>query len=61
MDRPRNPGEDILPRLWAAASRATGEERRLLLEAAKMIDTLRTLVGIRHEVELEDAEPEGNA
>jgi hypothetical protein len=31
------------------------------VEAAEAIATLRTLVGIRQEIELEDAEPEGNA
>ena len=32
-----------------------------MVEAAEVIATLRTLVGIRQEIELEDAEPEGNA
>ena len=32
-----------------------------MIEAAEAIATLRQLVGIRQEIELEDAEPEGNA
>lgn len=33
----------------------------VMLEAVETIETLRILVGIRQEIELEDAEPEGNA
>lgn len=32
-----------------------------MLEGAEAIETLRILVGIRRDIELEDAEPEGNA
>jgi hypothetical protein len=52
---------DIVARLRAAASFAASDERRaLLLDAAEAIETLRALVGIRREIELEDAEPEGH-
>jgi len=52
---------DIVDRLRMAASFAASDERRaLLLDAAEAIETLRTLVGIRREIELEDAEPEGH-
>lgn len=37
------------------------EMAAMLAEAVEVIETLRTLVGIRQEIELEDAEPEGNA
>jgi hypothetical protein len=37
------------------------EMAAMLKEAADVIATLRTLVGIRQEIELEDVEPEGNA
>ncbi|MDR7032404.1 hypothetical protein [Mesorhizobium sp. BE184] len=37
------------------------EMAAMMLEAAEAIGTLRQLVGIRREIELEDAEPEGNA
>lgn len=37
------------------------EMASMMAEAAEVIATLRTLVGIRAEIELEDAEPEGNA
>ena len=52
---------DILERLWAAAAKADPVDAPLLLEAAKTIETLRTLVGIREEIELEDEEPQGHA
>jgi hypothetical protein len=56
-------GPDILIRLREAAA-AIGiapETRHLLLEAVETIETLRVLVGIRDEIELEDTEPEGHA
>jgi len=37
------------------------EMAAMIAEAASVIETLRTLVGIRQEIELEDVEPEGNA
>lgn len=37
------------------------EMAAMLTEAVEVIETLRVLVGIRQEIELEDAEPEGNA
>ena len=52
---------DIIPRLLAAAENAPAEIAALLKEAAEDIETLRTLVGIREEVELEFAEPAGTA
>ncbi|MFC3637710.1 hypothetical protein ACFONL_10035 [Camelimonas fluminis] len=53
--------EDIVPRLLAAAVREREKTAVLLKEAADTIETLRVLVGIREEVELEDAVPAGNA
>lgn len=50
---------DIVERL--RAQRAGRVQKALMLEAAETIETLRVLVGIRAEIELEDAEPEGNA
>jgi len=52
---------DIVPRLLAAAENSPAELAKLLKEAAEDIETLRVLVGIREEVELEDAEPAGSA
>jgi hypothetical protein len=40
---------------------ADPDTRALLGEAIETIETLRVLVGIREEIELEDAEPEGHA
>lgn len=37
------------------------EMAAMIVEAIEVIETLRQLVGIRQEIELEDAEPEGNA
>lgn len=51
---------DIVDRLRMAASFAASDERRaLLIDAAEAIETLRILVGIREEMDLEDTEPEG--
>ncbi len=53
---------DIVERLRHAASFAASDERRaLLIDAAETIETLRTLLAIRDEIELEDTEPEGHA
>jgi hypothetical protein len=52
---------DILIRLWTAMRTADPETRAILAEAMETIKTLRVLVGIREEIELEDAEPEGHA
>jgi hypothetical protein len=52
---------DIIPRLIAAAEAAPSDLAALLKEAAEDIETLRTLVGIREEVELEFADPAGHA
>lgn len=61
-DEPRKP--DILNRLRFYADHiddapASGLEA-ILREAAETIETLRTLVGIKEEIWLEDVEPEGN-
>lgn len=60
MDHP-----DILDRLKEAAlsvdDTPVAELEDLLKEAARVIETLRTLVGIRDEIELEDTPAEGNA
>jgi hypothetical protein len=59
------PAADVLLRLRYAAEHPdsyTPEElAALLVEAAEAIETLRLLVGIRKEIEIEDAEPEGHA
>lgn len=39
--------------------RPVSEIEALLEKAAHVIETLRTLIGIRREVELEDSEPKG--
>ncbi|WP_156771733.1 hypothetical protein [Labrys sp. WJW] len=63
MAKPPPPAVDIVPRLRMVATEvddtAIDEVVALLLEAAEDIETLRLLVGIRKEIELEDAEPEG--
>lgn len=63
MADPEKP--DIVARLKSAAYGADDmlieDIEALFNEAAKQIETLRILVGIRQEIELEDAEPEGNA
>lgn len=60
MDKP----PDIVDRLLEAADAPEALSRSdmqvLLRQAALDIKTLRELVGIRDEVWLEDAEPEGN-
>ena len=59
------PQDDILIRLRAAATGVSDmlptDVEALLIEAAETIETLRVLVGIREEIELEDMPPEGNA
>lgn len=53
---------DIILRLHAAAEEVPSVALAALLkEAAEDIETLRVLVGIREEIELEDAEPAGHA
>jgi len=56
---------DILVRLHSCADAVDDvpvkDLEALLREAAETIATLRLLVGIREEVELEDMPPEGNA
>ncbi|WP_029073604.1 hypothetical protein [Kaistia adipata] len=56
--------EDITIRLALAALDTEdvdpAELEALLREAITTIETLRVLVGIREEIELEDIEPEGN-
>lgn len=56
---------DIAARLTDMGSRpdlfTKKELAAVMLEAVETIETLRILVGIRQEIELEDAEPEGNA
>ena len=65
VNRPNAPARDLIDRLREAANGADDvaieELEALLSEAAEAIETLRILVGIRAEVELEDAEPEGRA
>lgn len=62
---PADHEDDITIRLAVAAldpeSVAPAEMEALLREAIAVIDTLRTLVGIKAEILLEDIEPEGNA
>lgn len=62
-DEPRKP--DILYRLRFYADNVDdvpiGDLEEVLREAARDIETLRTLVGIKDEIWLEDIEPEGNA
>jgi hypothetical protein len=57
--------QDLITDLAYMASRpelfTKKEMAAKMVEAAEAIATLRTLVGIRQEIELEDAEPEGNA
>lgn len=56
---------DIAARLADMASRpelfSKKEMAEAMVEAVDVIATLRILVDIRQEIELEDAEPEGNA
>ncbi|WP_156410375.1 hypothetical protein [Bosea sp. Root381] len=52
---------DIVSRLVAAAENAPADLAELLKQAAEDIETLRMMVGIREEVELEFAEPAGSA
>lgn len=53
---------DILEEAAASPGEVTPEGMAFLLrEAAEMIRTLRVLVGIREEIELEDIEPKGRA
>lgn len=52
---------DIIARLLDAAASNQPVSRSLLIEAAEIIETLRDLVGIRRDIELEDAEPQGRA
>jgi len=62
---PADHEDDITIRLAVAAldpeSVEPAEMEALLREAITVIDTLRTLVGIKAEILLEDIEPEGNA
>lgn len=62
---PTIPEDDITIRLAVAALDTEdldpGELEALLREAITVIETLRTLVGIKQEILLEDIEPEGNA
>lgn len=51
---------DVILRLLARADDGSSDAE-LLREAADVIETLRALVGIRQEIELEDSEPEGRA
>jgi hypothetical protein len=51
---------DVISRLLARADSGSSDAE-LLREAAETIETLRVLVGIRQEIELEDSEPEGRA
>lgn len=51
---------DILLRLLARAD-CGGPDEALFREAAKTIETLHSLIGIRQEIELEDSELEGHA
>ncbi|MCX5581507.1 hypothetical protein [Kaistia terrae] len=62
---PTDDEDDITVRLSLAALDPESVEpsamAELLLDALDTIETLRTLIGIRAEIELEDIEPEGNA
>jgi len=61
-DAPRKP--DILHRLRFYADNVddvpAADLEAILREAATTVETLRTLVGIKEEIWLEDVEPEGN-
>lgn len=53
---------ELLEAAAASPNEVTPEGMSFLLrEAAEMIRTLRVLVGIREEIELEDMEPKGRA
>lgn len=62
---PADHEDDITIRLAVAGldpeSVEPAEMEALLREAITVIETLRTLVGIKAEILLEDIEPEGNA
>lgn len=59
---PDDPKDDILVHLWNRAAKTNDpDERHMLMRAAETIETLREMVGIRDEVELEFAEPQGRA
>lgn len=51
---------DIITRVLSRAA-AGGPDEALLREATEIIDTLRTLVDIRQEIELDASDPEGHA
>lgn len=62
---PLPPVSNIVDRLRRAAIEADDmvmdDVVALFAEAAAVIEELRLLVGIRQEIDLEDAEPEGSA
>jgi len=59
------PGFDIVDRLKAASERDEGmdpaEAQALFIEAAEHIETLRWIIGLSEEIELEYAVPQGRA
>lgn len=53
--------EDVVAWLWRKADEAEGKDRARFREAARTIEVLRDVAGIRDELELADMEPKGNA